>query len=278
MSTKMSINISPNIPTKTSTTNIEPIIYDTTLREGMQTPGGIGGTNRERIYAANLISRYADWVEIGMPANDVDFAIIRAIGKSFKQNSREAGIAVLCRNKQLDIDRAAESIAGFPRSLAHLFIGTSEEHRKSRFGGRWETSDYESNIRDHVAMAAAKPFTRIMFSPEDSFRTFEQSPDLFFRFVDAALEGYDTSGREEPLVLNFPDTVGKSTIEEFCHDMLDCIVPRYEGKIEISLHPHNDSGAALQQAAVAYLSGRANWLQCVFGGLERGMASLRLKQ
>ncbi|MFH1181723.1 MAG: hypothetical protein V1702_02080 [Candidatus Woesearchaeota archaeon] len=242
----------------------EPIIYDTTLREGMQTPGGIGGSLEERVYAANLISRFADYVEVGMPANTVDFDIISEIRKSFEENRRQAGIAVLCRLKNEEIDSAVDALAGYHNTLAHIFIGTSEEHRRVRFKGRWELSDYESGIEQVVAYSASKGFSRVMFSPEDSFRTFKESPQDFFRFVDAAVRGYGAG--EEKLILNFPDTVGLSTISEF-DSMLDSIISRYGSSIEISLHGHNDRGSSIQQALDAFTKGKARWLQTTFGNL-----------
>ena len=249
---------------------MEPVIYDTTLREGLQTPGGIGGSLAERIYAANLIARFVDWVELGMPANNVDYKIIEAVKNSFIENEREAGIAVLCRNKELDIDRAEEVLQGYHTTLAHLFIGTSQEHRNHRFKGGWTKEDYEKNIESMVEYAASKNFTRVMFSPEDSFRTFQECEEDFFDFVDAAIRGYERGSakvdRKAKLILNFPDTVGKSTISEF-NAMLEKIKEKYGDKIEISVHGHNDTASSTQQAAEVYIRGLANWLQTTFAGL-----------
>jgi len=255
-------------PTHYATIPHEPIIFDTTLREGMQTPGGIGGTLEERVFAANHIARFADWVELGMPANDVEYRIIDAIRQSFQENNREAGIAVLCLNRKADIDKASEVIGGYHSSLAHLFIGTSEEHTTTRFDGRWSKEDYAENIRTMVAYASAKPFTRVMFSPEDSYRTFAQSRRNFFAFVDAAIAGYEEGNpaRTERLILNFPDTVGKSAISEF-DLMLGRIRRRYGDAIEVSVHCHNDSDSSTQQAIEALAKGKATWLQTTFGGL-----------
>ena len=256
----------------------KPIIYDTTLREGFQTPGGIGGSIDERVYAANLISKYANWVEIGMPANDVDFEIISKIKQSFNENQRNAGIAVLCRNSTYDINRAVDVILDYHSSLAHLFIGTSEEHRNNRFKGTWDEQKYSDNIGKMVEYAAEQNFTRIMFSPEDSYRTFAESRASFFMFVDSAIRGYNKgsqkSGRNEKLILNFPDTVGYSTISEF-KSMISEIKSRYGDSIEISVHGHNDSGTSIQQAVEAYIDNDANWLQTTFGGLgeRNGIAS-----
>ncbi|MBN2454505.1 hypothetical protein JXB11_03080 [Candidatus Woesearchaeota archaeon] len=242
---------------------MNPIIYDATLREGMQTPGGIGGSLEERVYAANLISRFADYVEVGMPANTVDSEVIKAVRGSFEKQGKDTGIAVLCLLKESDIDSAVEALDGYQNSLAHIFIGTSEKHRKIR-KKEWEKSDYEKNIEKVVGYAASKGFTQIMFSPEDSFRTFAESPDDFFRFVDAAVEGYGE--REGKLILNFPDTIGMSTISEF-DAMLDAIIERYGRSIEISLHGHNDRGTSVQQAVEACIKGKAGWLQTTFGNL-----------
>jgi len=248
----------------------KPVIYDTSLREGMQTPGGIGGSLEERVYAANLISRFADFVEIGMPANPVDYEIINAIKKSFIENKREAGIAVLCRIREDDIDKAEQALEGYDNTVAHLFIGTSDEHRRNRFAGKWDTSTYENNIEDMVCYAASKGFKHVMFSPEDSFRTFQESPEDFFRFVDAAIKGYNKGnekiGRKEKLILNFPDTVGLSTLSEF-DEMLDSIQERYGDAIEVSLHGHDDNSTATPQAVDGFIKGKSRWLQTTFGNL-----------
>jgi 2-isopropylmalate synthase len=248
-----------------------PIIYDTTLREGMQTPGGIGGSLEERVYAANLISRFADYIEVGMPANPVDFGIISAVRDSFEQNGRKTGIAVLCRLRNEEIDSAAEAFRNYQKTLAHIFIGTSEEHRKWRFNGARKKEDYESGIQQTVAHAASKGFSHVMFSPEDSYRTFHESPEDFFDFVNAAIRGYGK--RSGNLILNFPDTIGMSTISEF-DQMLDEIISKYGESIEISLHGHNDRGTSMQQAVEASINGKARWLQTTFGclGERNGIA------
>ncbi|MFX1260114.1 MAG: hypothetical protein ACFFAN_19875 [Promethearchaeota archaeon] len=256
----------------------QPIIYDTTLREGMQTPGGIGGSMEEKIFAANHIAVFADWVEIGMPANIIDYELIRSIKQSYQVNNVKTGIAVLCLNRKEDIDKAQEVIGDYKKTLAHIFIGTSEEHRKNRFGGKKSKQEYCNDIKKVLKYAAQKSFTRIMFSPEDSFRTFKESKEDFFDFVNGAISGYEEGKnkfkRDEKLVLNFPDTVGKSTILEF-EQMLDEIIKRYNDKIEISVHCHNDSSASNQQAIEVFINKKANWLQTTFGGLgeRNGIAS-----
>src|SRR3989338_3687870 len=96
---------------------VEPIIFDTTLREGFQTPGGIGASLDERVYVTALIQRYAHWVELGMPANNVDYGIISAIRDRFLAEKYPVGIDVLARCADVDIDRAADVMSDYPNSL-----------------------------------------------------------------------------------------------------------------------------------------------------------------
>ena len=250
---------------------VHPIMYDATLREGFQTPGGIGGSLEERMYAAALIQNYADWVELGMPANNVDFKIIKAIKDRFKKEDYQAGIAVLARCHPLDIERAAEVMEDYHTSLIHLFIGTSPEHRSVRFGGKLSDEEYEAMIENSAANASSrKVFSRVMFSPEDAYRTFKEDRIGFTKFLLAAIKGYENGnanvGRKAPLVINLPDTVGYSTIEEF-NQMIEYVQRVFGGKIEISVHHHDDSKMATAATINSFEKYRVPWLQTTFGQL-----------
>jgi 2-isopropylmalate synthase len=267
--------------TSTIQHDIEPIVFDTTLREGFQTPGGIGGSFEERVYVAALIQQYAHWVELGMPANNVDYQIISAIRDRFLQEKYEVGIAVLARCHELDIARAAEVMANYPNSLIHLFVGTSDEHRKLRFGGR-DDAFYETLIMRSIEDSASrKEFARVMFSPEDAYRTFMQEPDRLIRFIKAAKTGYEKGnesvGRDEPMIFNLPDTVGYSTIYEFGH-LIETVQQTFGDSIELSVHGHDDTGMAQAQAIDVYERYGVNWLQTTFGrlGERNGIASTDL--
>lgn len=260
---------------------IKPIIFDTTLREGFQTPGGIGATLEERIYAAALIQNYAHWVELGMPANNVDYNIIKAIRDRFLLEGYPVGIAVLARCNELDIERSAEVMANYPWSLIHLFVGTSDEHRSHRFGGKGKDF-YSSLIQESVRKAAERSeFSRVMFSPEDSYRTFKSNPDTLLDFIFGALIGYEEGnrsvGRNERIIFNLPDTVGYSTISEFSR-MIERVQKEFGENVELSLHGHNDNGMANAQAIHMFETYGVNWIQTTFGqlGERNGIASTDL--
>src|SRR3989344_8354573 len=255
-------------------------LFDTTLREGFQTPGGIGASLEERVYAAALIQNYVNWVELGMPANNVDYGIIQAIRDKFLQEKYPVGIAVLARCNDMDIERSAQVMASYPQSLIHLFVGTSDEHRSHRFGGKGKEF-YIDLIRESVRKAAEKDFSRVMFSPEDSYRTFKSDPDTLLDFIGAAIEGYyrgnSSVGRQQRMVFNLPDTVGYSTISEF-GKMIEQVQKRYGDVIELSVHGHNDNGMSNAQAIHMLEVHGVNWLQTTFAqlGERNGIASTDL--
>ncbi len=255
-----------------------PIIYDTSLREGFQTPGGIGASLKERIYIAANAQRYSHWVELGMPANPVDYPIISAIKERFIQEGYPVGIAVLVRCTEGDVRKAAEVMADYKPSLVHLFVGTSDEHRKMRFGGKDEKF-YEELIAESVENAAShNEFSRVIFSPEDAYRTFMQNNERLIRFIDAARTGYINGnkkvGRNSPIIFNLPDTVGYSTIYEF-GELIKAVKKTFGRSVELSVHGHNDSRMAFAQAIEVYERFGVPWLQTTFGGLgeRNGIAS-----
>jgi len=254
----------------TTTERKQPIIFDTTLREGFQTPGGIGGSLEERVYVAALIQHYAHWIELGIPANNVDYHIISAIRDRFLQEKYPVGIAVLARCQDLDVARSAEVVSNYPNNLIHLFIGTSQQHRNIRFGGKDEEF-YTQLITRYIEKAAADPtFSRVMFSPEDSHRTWQQNPDVFMRFISAAKVGYERGnkkvGRMDSVIFNLPDTVGISTIEQFCR-MIEHVQKEFGDDLELSIHCHNDSLMSQAQAITVYERYGLRWLQTTFGQL-----------
>lgn len=259
----------------------EPIIFDTTLREGFQTPGGIGGSLEERVYAAALIQNYAHWVEIGMPANNVDYDIISAIRDRFLAEKYPVGLAVLARCADLDVERSAEVMASYPNNLIHLFVGTSDEHRAVRFGGQ-DKDYYAQKISKYVEMAAANPvFLRVMFSPEDSYRTWAQDHETLIRFIEAAKKAYDRGntkvGRKEPVIFNLPDTVGASTVEEFC-GVIEHVQQVFGNDVEWSVHCHNDNRMSQAQALTVYERFGVPWIQTTFAqlGERNGIAATDL--
>ena len=248
----------------------DPIIFDTTLREGFQTPGGIGGSLEERVYVAALIQNYAHWVELGMPANNVEYNFISAIRDRFLQEKFPVGIAVLARCQDLDVERSAEVMSNYTNNLIHLFIGTSEQHRNVRFGGKDEEF-YVELISKFVEKASANPiFSRVMFSPEDSYRAWDQNPEAFMRFISAAKNGYERGnkrvGRKDSVIFNLPDTTGASTVERFCQ-LVERVNTEFGDEVELSIHCHNDSIMSQAQAITVYERYGLRWLQTTFAQL-----------
>lgn len=250
-------------------------VYDTTLREGFQTPGGIGASQQERLYAAHLIAQYADWVELGMPANPNDREIIGSIRDYYRSCQMDTGIGVLCRLLDSDIDAAADVIGRYHKSVVHLFIGTSDEHRKA-MGKDMSPADYAQLIEDKVAYAACNSaFSHVMFSPEDGMRGYLQNPELGQMFVDAAIRGYEKSARTAPLILNFPDTSGCATSTEFMYHLSHAIKGK---KATGSVHTHNDSGMANAHTIEGVLTGLTPFMQTTFfsSGERNGIGSTEL--
>src|SRR4030067_724341 len=107
------------------------VFYDTTLREGCQTPG-VGATENERVEIARLLSdfyRGSAIIEIGMPANEVDYPIIKSV--IGQVSGPQYSFVLRCHD--LDVKRARELFSEYPNNLAHLFIGTSKQLRDNRF-------------------------------------------------------------------------------------------------------------------------------------------------
>ncbi len=261
-------------------TQESPIIFETTLREGLQTPGGIGANRQERLFIAKLLSNYAHYLELGMPANPVDYNHIAAIRDMLIGEQSAVGIGVLARCHPSDIQKAEEVMKNYGNSLIHLFIGTSEEHRNNRFGGGKSIDDYCKLISESVEQAASLGFDHVMFSPEDAYRTYASNAVHLKTFIQAAQEGYERGNtrqkRNVPIIFNLPDTVGVSSIYEFSQ-LLDYVTKEFPN-IELSVHCHNDSGMADAHTFYAYEKFGVRYLQSTIDhlGERNGIASTDL--
>jgi 2-isopropylmalate synthase len=251
-------------------------IYDSTLREGFQTPG-VGATLEERLeITKNLRIVYGDEkavIEIGMPANDVDYPIINAIMKLEKGPQ----YAFLLRCHDLDVTRAREAFASYKNNMAHLFIGTSQAHRETRFNGKFDVEDYCKLIQEKVrAVALDANVKEIMFSPEDSTRTYwerksEEEPitgENLFKFIEAAKIGYEEGNkirRPYPIIFNLPDTIGIGLPSENI-EMIKAVNKRFGDAIALSVHFHNDIDSATGETLDAIASGLVKYPQVCFAG------------
>jgi 2-isopropylmalate synthase len=235
-------------------------IFDTTLRDGEQSPG-CSMNQQEKLRLAHQLDRLGvDVIEAGFPiASDGDFESVRAIA-SVVRRPIIAGLARACRP---DIERAWEALKGAERPRIHVFLATSDIHLK-----------YKLRItRDHCVEQAREAirFAKslcddVEFSPEDATRT---DPDFLCRVLEAVVEAGATT-------LNIPDTVGYTVPSEF-GDLITTIRQRVKGieNVTISAHCHNDLGMAVANALAAVAAG-ARQVECTINGIgERaGNASL----
>jgi 2-isopropylmalate synthase len=235
-------------------------IFDTTLRDGEQSPGCSMNVQEKLRMARQLDRLGVDVIEAGFPiASEGDFAAVQAIAAAV----RRPVIAGLARACKQDIERAWEALKGAARPRIHVFLATSDIHLKYKL--RISRQQCLEQARDAVRLA--KSFCEdVEFSPEDATRT---DPDFLCQVLEAVVEAGATT-------LNIPDTVGYSMPAEF-GDLIQTIRQRVRGieEVTISAHCHNDLGLAVANSLAAVAAG-ARQVECTINGIgERaGNASL----
>ena len=236
------------------------IIFDTTLRDGEQSPGA-SMTGEEKVRIARQLERLrVDVIEAGFPAaSNGDFASVKAVAQTIK-NSTVCGLA---RALERDIQRAGEALAGAASSRIHTFIATSAIHMEKKL-----RMSPEQVIEQAVkSIKWARQYTdHVEFSAEDAGRS---DPDFLCRVLEAVIDA-------GALTLNIPDTVGYSVPGQFGELIyrLRERIPNSD-KVIFSVHCHNDLGLAVANSLSAVLNG-ARQVECTINGLgERaGNASL----
>jgi 2-isopropylmalate synthase len=238
----------------------EVIIFDTTLRDGEQSPGASLDVPQKIMIAQQLARLNVDAIEAGFPVSSpVQFEAV----KSIAEQVQGPVIAGLARAIKLDIDSCAQALKAAKRPRIHTFIATSQVHLEKKF----RKSEDEILAMAYEAVKYAKNyFDDIEFSPEDSARTGRQ---FLFRIIEAAIDAGAT-------VINVPDTVGYSFPDEFGGLIKEIRqkVPNISKAI-LSVHCHNDLGLAVANSLSAILNG-AQQVECTINGIgERaGNASL----
>ncbi|WON74910.1 2-isopropylmalate synthase [Nitrosospira sp. Is2] len=236
------------------------IIFDTTLRDGEQSPGA-SMTKEEKVRIARQLERMrVDIIEAGFPAaSNGDFDAVKAVADSI----RDSTVCGLARAIEADIKRAGEALRGASSARIHTFIATSPIHMEKKL----------RMSPDHVVEQAvkavkwARQYTDdVEFSPEDAGRS-----DI--SFLCRVLEAVINAGAR---TLNIPDTVGYTMPEQFgklIHTLRERI-PATD-KVVFSVHCHNDLGLAVANSLSAVSHG-ARQVECTVNGLgERaGNASL----
>ena len=236
-------------------------IFDTTLRDGEQSPGA-SLTPDEKLKIARQLERLnVDVIEAGFPASSE--GEMKAVAMIAEQ-VRKPVISGLSRMIPRDIDACRRALERAQKKRIHVFLATSQIHRdfKLKKGKREIIEMVVKNIH-----SARKDFKQIEFSPEDASRT---ERDFLAAVVRAAIDAGATS-------VNIPDTVGYAIPEEF-GDLIGFLVkknPELGKKVVLSVHCHNDLGLATSNSLAAVLAG-ANQIECTVNGIgERaGNASL----
>jgi len=236
------------------------IIFDTTLRDGEQSPGA-SMTREEKIRIARALELMkVDIIEAGFPIASVgDFESVKAVAEIIKDST----VCGLARAKEIDIERAGEAIKPAESGRIHTFLATSPIHMQHKL----RMSPDEVVEAAVAAVRLARRYTDdIEFSPEDAGRS---EPDFLCRVIEAVIaEGATT--------INIPDTVGYNLPHQFGALIGDLMtrIPNSD-KAVFSVHCHNDLGLAVGNSLSAVLNG-ARQVECTINGLgERaGNASL----
>ncbi len=235
-------------------------VFDTTLRDGEQSPG-CSMNVQEKVRLARQLDRLGvDVIEAGFPiASDGDFAAVQAVAAAVPRPV----IAALARASRNDIERAARALQSAIRPRIHVFLATSDIHLQHKL--RISRERCLEQASDSVRRA--RTFCDdVEFSPEDATRT---EPEFLFQVLEAVIEAGATT-------LNIPDTVGYTVPAEF-GELIRNIRERVRGaeNVTISAHCHNDLGLAVANSLSAIVNG-ARQVECTINGIgERaGNASL----
>ena len=235
-------------------------VFDTTLRDGEQSPG-CSMNVQEKLRLAHQLDRLGvDIIEAGFPiASDGDFAAVQATAAAI----RRPIIAGLARACTPDIERAWQALKGAAQPRIHVFLATSDIHLQYKL--KISRQQCLEQARDSVCLAKSL-CADVEFSPEDATRT---DHEFLYQVLDSVVEAGATT-------LNIPDTVGYSMPEEF-GELIQSIRRRVRGieNVTISAHCHNDLGLAVANSLAALAAG-ARQVECTINGIgERaGNASL----
>jgi len=235
-------------------------VFDTTLRDGEQSPG-CSMNVEEKLRLAHQLDRLGvDVIEAGFPiASEGDFSAVQAIAATVRRPS----IAGLARACAPDIECAWQALKGAARPRIHVFLATSAIHLQYKL--KISQQQCLEQARDSVRLAKSL-CADVEFSPEDATRT---DREFLYQVLDAVVEAGATT-------LNIPDTVGYSMPAEF-GELIQSIRRRVRGieNVTISAHCHNDLGLAVANSLAAVAAG-ALQVECTINGIgERaGNASL----
>jgi 2-isopropylmalate synthase len=237
------------------------LIFDTTLRDGEQSPGATM-SHEEKLEIAEMLDEMGvDIIEAGFPiASEGDFQAVKEIA----QRSKNATICGLARANTTDIDRAHEAVKHANSPRIHTFIGTSPLHRAIPGLSQDDMADLI-----HETVSHARNLTdNVQWSPMDATRT---EHDYLCRVVEIAIKAGATT-------INIPDTVGYTAPRESA-DLIRMLIEKVPGGDEIvfSTHCHNDLGMATANSLAAVEAG-ARQIECTINGLGERAGNTALEE
>ncbi len=242
--------------------NARVMIFDTTLRDGEQSPGA-SLNHREKLEIAHALAQLGvDVIEAGFPISSPgDFRAVKEVAEQV----RGPVIAALARCVEEDIECCAEALSAAPRKRIHVFLATSAIHRQYKL----------RKARDEILRQAAASVRHarrlcpdIQFSPEDASRT---EPDFLAQVVEAVID----AGAQ---TVNIPDTVGYAVPSEFGRLIAFLLenVPNIDNAV-LNVHCHNDLGLAVANSLAAVQNG-ARGIECTINGLGERAGNCALEE
>jgi 2-isopropylmalate synthase len=242
--------------------NDKLIIFDTTLRDGEQSPGA-SMTKDEKIRIAKALERmHVDVIEAGFPiASPGDFDAVYAVAESVEDST----VCGLARALDKDIDRAAKALKPARSSRIHTFLATSPIHMREKLCMQPE------EVLDqavHAVKYARKYTDNVEFSPEDAGRS---ELDFLCRVLEAVIDAGATT-------VNIPDTVGYNLPQQF-GELIRQLIERIPNsdKAVFSVHCHNDLGLAVGNSLSAVFNG-ARQVECTINGLGERAGNAALEE
>jgi 2-isopropylmalate synthase len=238
-------------------------IFDTTLRDGEQSPGA-SMTKDEKLRIARQLERLkVDVIEAGFPASsNGDFECVRAIAQAIKG----ATVCALARANDRDVTRAADALKGGESTRIHIFLATSDLHMEKKLRMTREQVFEQAKLSVRFARNLTSD---VEFSPEDGYRS---DPEFLYRVLEAVIaEGAST--------INIPDTVGYAIPELYGEFLLDLRrkIPNAD-KAVWSVHCHNDLGMAVANSLAGVKIGGARQVECTINGLGERAGNCALEE
>jgi 2-isopropylmalate synthase len=235
-------------------------IFDTTLRDGEQSPGCSMTTPEKLRMARMLVDMGVDILEAGFPiASDGDYDAVRAVAREFP----EVKVAALARTVPKDIERALRALEGARRARLHCFIATSEIHLKYKLH---KTQEEVLQSAVEGVKQARRYVEDVEFSAEDATRT---EIGYLCEISRAAVDAGATT-------INIPDTVGFMVPEEYA-EMISRVVEAVGDLAIVSVHTHDDLGLAVSNTMAALKAG-ARQIECTINGIGERAGNCSLEE